>query len=1123
MRKIPMKTFTLQKTRVGLLLLSMFLAVLASAFPGSARAAVLPASTCAEISGTRTCDLWAKAGTLTLPGSVTVNIWGYAADSASPAGLPGPMLIANAGETLVINLHNGLSEATSLSIPGLPGPSDIAGVAGGGSKTYTYSGLQAGTYIYQAGPAANGERQVAMGMYGVLIVRPAGSPLQAYGPASTFDDEAVLVMSEIDPLLNASPLTYDMRNYTPRYFLFNGKAYPNTDAIDTAPGHTVLLRLVNAGVQSRSLGVLGLRQSVISMDGRAFSKPHFVSAETLGAGQTADVLIGIPASAAANQKYAVYDSSLRLINNSARFGGMLTFIQVTGTPGSSDMTGPTGSGLLLAPNPSNGSGLITFNATISDSTTGGSNVDQAEYFIDTIGVSGTGTALNASDSTFDSVTEAVTALIDPSSLSSGSHNVYIHGHDAAGNWGAVTSISLILDKAGPSTTGLSGNPNPTLGTVSVAISGTANDSASGNSNVTNAEFFIDTVGADGSGTALTLNQTAPIVSITGTISAVTMSGLSEGNHWVYAHSQDAYGNWGSFSSLQLKVDKTGPDTNSLQLRPNPNNGALPYSPSFQSIRLDATFIEPGAGLITSNVVNAEFFIDTVGANGTGILITPSDGSFNSASENGYSYIPLLTVNTLTDGNHIVSVHAKDAVGNWGPFRTITLVIDRAAPTVSLATLNPSASNNSAVVVSATGNDTATGNSNIGSGEYFIDTAGAAGTGTAMTPTSASPTATITATIPAATVGALTAGNHTVYIRARDVAGNWSSNTTSGVLLIDRTSPTITGISLVPNSIPVGTASVTLNVNGATDPLVGGLASGLNGGEYWFGTTNPAPGAGTPFSSTSTSIPTSSLTAGTYTVRTRMRDVAGNWSAFGSAALTVTPPPTPVYFSTFGNALPPGVGTPADDADIYFWSGSAFSRVIDASVAPYSLPASGTGNANVDGFDRVDATHFYMSFTGQVNVPGIGNVQDEDVVYYNAGTWSLYFDGSVNGVGGTDLDAISVVGGSLYFSTDNTTIPPGAGGTGDDADIYRWNGGSSYTRIYDASVLGWSTANVDGFVRVDATHFYVSYSADTTVPGLGTVQDEDVAYYNNGTWSVYFDGTSAGLTSGDLDIDAFDLP
>jgi hypothetical protein len=186
------------------------------------------------------------------------------------------------------------------------------------------------------------------------------------------------------------------------------------------------------------------------------------------------------------------------------------------------------------------------------------------------------------------------------------------------------------------------------------------------------------------------------------------------------------------------------------------------------------------------------------------------------------------------------------------------------------------------------------------------------------------------------------------------------------------------------------------------------------------------------------------------------------------------------------------GTP-DDADIYFWNGSAFSRSIDVTTITNPLP---TG-ANVDGFDRVSATQFYMSFNAGITVPGIaGTVQDEDIVQRNGTTWSLYFDGSANGLtsGTFDLDAISIVGaggpGNIYFSTDNAGVPPGAGGTGDDADIYRWNGGSSYTRVFDASVLGWSTNNVDGFVFVDATHFYLSYSPDTsTVPGLGTVQDE----------------------------------
>ncbi|MFN0282859.1 MAG: SdrD B-like domain-containing protein [Kineosporiaceae bacterium] len=282
-------------------------------------------------------------------------------------------------------------------------------------------------------------------------------------------------------------------------------------------------------------------------------------------------------------------------------------------------------------------------------------------------------------------------------------------------------------------------------------------------------------------------------------------------------------------------------------------------------------------------------------------------------------------------------------------------------------------------------------------------------------------------------------------------------------------------------------------------------------------------------------PPASLAAPTTDFDNQARPALGGFDSgadeFGGAAVPPPPPPTSsasaLYFSTAGNTNPPGAGGTADDADVYFGSGSPFIRDVDASVAPYNLP---TG-ANVDGYDRVNANQFYVSFTGDVTVPGItGAVADEDIVLYNAGTWSLYFDGSLNGLTGgsaTDLDAVSVVGaggpGNVYFSTDNTAVPPGAGGTGDDADIYRWNGGSSYTRVVDASAVGWSTANVDGLVWTDATHVYLSYSADATVPGVGAVQDEDVVRNNGGTWSVYFDGTANGLTAGDLDVDAFDVP
>jgi hypothetical protein len=317
----------------------------------------------------------------------------------------------------------------------------------------------------------------------------------------------------------------------------------------------------------------------------------------------------------------------------------------------------------------------------------------------------------------------------------------------------------------------------------------------------------------------------------------------------------------------------------------------------------------------SKVVTGEAFIDTVGALGTGVVMVPADGVFNSVSEVGYADIPLATVSGLANGNHTIFVRGKDAAGNWGPTSTTTLVVDRLAPSMSGLALAPVASNNTAVAVSATASDVATGNSNIGGGEYFIDTVGAVGTGAGMAVSAAAPSATVSATIPAAVITGLAAGNHSVYVRAKDALGNWST-TVRATLLIDRTAPTFTSISLSPTSIPVATASVSLTVNGATDPTAGGLASGVAGGEYWIGTTNITAGTGTAFTGLTATVATGTLPAGAYTVRVRIRDAAGNWSAGNNgvrtASLTVTAPllPAPSVGKSFAGSVRGGNGTQA---------------------------------------------------------------------------------------------------------------------------------------------------------------------------------------------------------------------
>ncbi|MEZ4866166.1 MAG: multicopper oxidase domain-containing protein [Caldilineaceae bacterium] len=1006
-------------------------------------------------------NLYAVGGSTTLPGSANpVPVWGYTIDGSAVSQPGGPTLEVNQGDLVVITLHNNLpaSENTSLLIQGQTMAPDLVGVAQGGSKNYVFTADHAGTYLYEAGLVANGEHQVAMGLYGVLIVRPATAG-QAYANANTaYDDEAVLLLSELDPVLNANPTTFDLRNYHPKYWLINGKVHPATDLLPvTAAGSRVLLRYVNAGLQHHSMAVLGLNQTVIAQDGSPLAHAHQMVAETIAPGETADTITTIPATAAAESKFAVYDA------NPVASGAMLTFLYLSGTGSGGDTTGPTTGALMLNYNVT---GDLILQAHVTDSE---SNVQAAEYYIDSTAT--TAIQMSASDGAFDSPAEDVVATIPVATLNalaSGSHTILVRGQDDAlpiGNWGAFALATIFVDHDGPAVSGLLLSPNPSNGTADVMISATADDSASGNSNVQAAEYTIDGGAAQG----MAVNNAAPIVSLTASIAAGTIFNLTEGVHVIAVRSQDVLGNWGDPVTKNLLVDKTAPTTSNVIASPNPTNGSVGISPTQPVVRVTASFddgfvgpaalnqtapaadttmanhlflpfVTSGAGNEiaaaavlpdTNYVKTAEGFFGTPGANGTGFPFAASDGLFDSLHEEGYVDIPLTTIALQCANGCTINVHSQDGAGNWeSTYGSVDLIIDKVPPTVTSITL-------------------------VG-----------------PTPTSAT-SVQFLVTFSESVVG-VTSSNFTLI----------SGGGLTGAAITD-----VTG------------SGTTWTVTASTGS--GGGTLGLN-----------------------------------LTAATGIRDVAGNdlpttGLPFVGPVYTLLTPP--LYFSTLGNSNPPSVGGNADDADIYLWNGAAFSRVIDASVAPYSLPSSGGGNANVDGFDRVDDTHFYMSFNGQVNVPGIGNVQDEDVVYYNAGTWTLFFDGSANGLGaggggGFDLDAISIVSGVLYFSTDNNNTPPGAGGGGDDADIYRWNGGSSYTRVINANGGGGSLglptgANVDGFVRVDDTHFYMSFNGTTTnLPGLGNVQDVDVVYYNNGTWSLYFDGSARGMAAGgNLDVDAFDLP
>jgi FtsP/CotA-like multicopper oxidase with cupredoxin domain len=323
--------------RSGLLLLA--LAVVPGAFaPRLAQAAAVA------------FDLCASDGSITLPDSTSVDVWGFVETDSCTTGttglvnsLPGPELRVNTGDTVTINLTNALAENVSILIPGqsltgsggTPGLFAAEAAANGGTVSYDFT-AQEGTYLYESG--TNNSIQIPMGLYGALIVN-SGTSGQAYGNA--FDQEAVLLLSEIDPNLNANPGGFDLLDYHPTYWLINGASYPGTTPISASPGERVLLRYLNAGFDHPSMTLLGAYQQVIAKEGFELNNPFDVVAETIPAGTTADMIVDT--TGLGEMSLPLYNRNMYVTNADAYPGGMLTFLNIsmpTGTPPTVDIVSP---------------------------------------------------------------------------------------------------------------------------------------------------------------------------------------------------------------------------------------------------------------------------------------------------------------------------------------------------------------------------------------------------------------------------------------------------------------------------------------------------------------------------------------------------------------------------------------------------------------------------------------------------------------------------------------------------------------------------------------------------------------------------------------------------------------
>jgi plastocyanin len=279
--------------------------------------------------GSVTIDLQALDGYIYTPEGNSIYTWSYAL-VGDDFQYPGPVLCVDEGDEVTITLTNNLpgsSDYVSIVFPGQTGVSHNDGTPGlftgeadpaGGTVEYTFTAEEPGTYLYESGTEPH--KQIEMGMYGALIVRPTGvgfGPAYAYNDATTeFSREYLLLISEIDPDLHAAVetgLPFDFTTRHPRYWFINGRPFPDSIAFNGVPwlpaqpysalvvvvadeSPPALIRYVNAGLDNHPFHPHGNVLRTIARDGRRLRGPggEDASAEsftrTIGAGQTSDLL-----------------------------------------------------------------------------------------------------------------------------------------------------------------------------------------------------------------------------------------------------------------------------------------------------------------------------------------------------------------------------------------------------------------------------------------------------------------------------------------------------------------------------------------------------------------------------------------------------------------------------------------------------------------------------------------------------------------------------------------------------------------------------------------------------------------------------------------------------------------
>jgi len=549
---------------------------------------------------------------------------------------------------------------------------------------------------------------------------------------------------------------------------------------------------------------------------------------------------------------------------------------------------------------------ISLNATVNDTPTGGSRATGANY---TLGPqTWPGAPMTPTTPPADAPVERFSVNLPWPGIA-GSWPYCVYGIDEVGNenlMGACATLT-VTDDLPPAVSGILLNGAPSqayfISSVpSLSLTATANDTATGNSNITGANY---TLGPGNWTTSQPMTLLNPPTSPIGDFAATLL--LPEAGFWTYcASAADAAGN-GNVSATAcpglLLTDDLPPAISAITVEPA-------SVPAGATVWVNATLDDAGRG--GSDIQNATY---TVTSQIPSTALTLQNPPTSSAEDYTASFPA-----SFPDGVYSVCVAGADVVGNvnatascvsfsvlpdpWPPVVSAVLVDGAPSQTYPLSSLPAT------VTLTATVDDTTTGNAVVKNATWTLDGLFSGTSMTLLNPPS-SPVEDFQATLAAPS----SRGIYSLCVYGWDLLGNMGGPTCVTLVIADDIPPEIAAVQIVPSTVSVGTTSVNLTAT-VNDTAMG--SSNATTANYTLGPGNWATSQpmtllnppSSPQEDFGAEIFVSSYPPGTYTFCIHASDEAGNGNLTGPCAvLTIIDPDPPTFQDVRVTPDPAELGEP----------------------------------------------------------------------------------------------------------------------------------------------------------------------------------------------------------------------